>query len=89
MSRIRRRGSIVASLVVTTFASLALAPGASATFSDRNGRIAFPAQTDHGIQIFTVRPNGHDLRQIMGRIRYSVNRPWSSSRKTYGPSPST
>ena len=50
--------------VLTTLATLALAPAASATFPARNGLIAFQAQTDHGIQIFTVRPNGHDLRQI-------------------------
>jgi Tol biopolymer transport system component len=48
----------------TMLAMFALAPGASATFPDRNGLIAFQAQTEHGIQIFTVRPNGHDLRQI-------------------------
>ena len=30
----------------------------------RNGRIAFQAQTDNGLQIFTVRSNGRDLRQI-------------------------
>ena len=50
--------------VLTILATLALAPAASATFPARNGLIAFQAQTDHGIQIFTVRPNGHDLRQI-------------------------
>ena len=37
---------------------------AHATFPGRNGLIAFQAQTDAGLQIFTVRPNGHDLRQI-------------------------
>lgn len=64
MSRIRRRGSILAIPVLAILAMLALAPAATATFPDRNGRIAFQAQTDHGIQIFTVRPNGRDLRQI-------------------------
>src|SRR5688572_25392069 len=59
-----RRPAIMAIAVLTTLASLALAPVASATFPDRNGRIAFQAQTDHDIQIFTVRPNGKDLRQI-------------------------
>jgi len=37
---------------------------AHATFPGRNGLIAFQAQTDAGIQIFTVRPDGRDLRQI-------------------------
>jgi Tol biopolymer transport system component len=62
MIRCRRPAIMIA--VLTTLATLALAPVASATFPDRNGRIAFQARTEHGIQIFTVRPNGHDLRQI-------------------------
>jgi Tol biopolymer transport system component len=39
---------------------------AHATFPGLNGRIAFQAQPtpDARIQIYTVRPNGHDLRQI-------------------------
>jgi len=37
---------------------------AHATFPGRNGLIAFQAQTDAGAQIFTVRPNGRDMRQI-------------------------
>ena len=64
MSRIPRRAAILATAALTLLATLALAPAASATFPDRNGRIAFQAQTDHGVQIFTVRPNGRDLRQI-------------------------
>ena len=64
MIRSRRRPPIVGIAVLTTLATLALAPAASATFPDRNGRIAFQARTEHGVQIFTVRPNGHDLRQI-------------------------
>jgi Tol biopolymer transport system component len=64
MIRNSRRPAILAIAVLSTLASLALAPAASATFPDRNGRIAFQAQTSRGVQIFTVRPNGHDLRQI-------------------------
>jgi Tol biopolymer transport system component len=64
MVRNRRRGSILALPILTILAMLALAPAATATFPDRNGRIAFQAQTDRGVQIFTVRPNGRDLRQI-------------------------
>jgi Tol biopolymer transport system component len=41
-----------------------IAPTAQATFPGRNGRIAFQAATDAGIQIFSVRANGHDLRQV-------------------------
>lgn len=64
MIRSRRRPAILAIAALTTHTTLALAPAASATFPDRNGRIAFQARTAHGFQIFTVRPNGHDLRQI-------------------------
>jgi Tol biopolymer transport system component len=42
---------------------LAAAP-AVATFPGRNGRIAFHSFTDSGSQIFSVRPNGNDLRQL-------------------------
>jgi len=41
-----------------------LAPPALATYSGRNGLIAFNAVTGDRSQIYTVRPNGHDLRQI-------------------------
>jgi Tol biopolymer transport system component len=64
MYRPTRRSAILAIAVPLLLATLALAPVVSATFPARNGLIAFQAQTDHGIQIFTVRPNGHDLRQI-------------------------
>ena len=45
---------------------LAAATPAHATFPGVNGRIAFQVQVspDAHIQIYTVRPNGHDLRQI-------------------------
>jgi Tol biopolymer transport system component len=64
MPHARRRAAILAVAALTILATLALAPGVGATFPDRNGRIAFQAQTDGGVQIFTVQPNGHDLRQI-------------------------
>ena len=37
---------------------------AHAAFPAENGLIAFSAETDDGIQLFTVRRNGHHLRQI-------------------------
>ena len=47
------------------FSLLLLAVGtAYATFPGRNGLIAFQAQMDAGVQIFTVRPNGRGLQQI-------------------------
>jgi Tol biopolymer transport system component len=43
---------------------LATAPTVGATYPDRNGRIAFWSQTDSGAQLFTMKANGHDLRQV-------------------------
>ena len=64
MTRNRHRCSILAIATLMTLATLALAPGVGATSPGRNGLIAFQAETDHGLQIFTVRPNGKQLRQI-------------------------
>jgi Tol biopolymer transport system component len=50
---------------------------AYATFPGRNGLIAFQAQTDAGIQIFTVRSNGHDLQQITHVDGDAVTPDWS------------
>jgi Tol biopolymer transport system component len=57
-----------------------LLPGATpahATFPGKNGRIAFQAQTDAGIQIFTVRPNGRGLQQITHVNGDAVTPDWS------------
>ena len=56
---------------------LAVAPSALATFPGRNGSIAFYSDTDAGAQIFTVRPNGHDLRQITHIDGDAVRPDWS------------
>ena len=59
-----RRGSILA-IAALALATLALASGASATAPGRNGLIAFHADVgDDGPQIFTVRSNGKQLRQV-------------------------
>src|SRR5438445_3398500 len=58
---------------------LATAGAAHATFPGRNGLIAFQAQAtaDAHIQIYTVRQNGHDLRQIT-HVSGDATRPdWS------------
>lgn len=59
-----RRAALLAIVALTTLATLALAPAAGATAPGRNGLIAFQAETDDGIQIFTVRSNGKQLHQI-------------------------
>jgi Tol biopolymer transport system component len=58
-----RRRTAVATAVAGCVA-LVLAAPAQATFPGHNGRIAFGSATDHGRQLFTVRPNGRDLQQI-------------------------
>src|SRR3954471_10753050 len=47
-----------------TLATLVLAPSALATFPAPNGLIVFGADTGSGSQLYTVRPKGHELRQI-------------------------
>src|SRR5439155_2062440 len=58
---------------------LATAGAAHATFPGRNGRIAFQVQLtpDAHIQIYTVRQNGHDLRQITHLDADAVTPDWS------------
>ena len=79
MTRNHPRATILAIAVLTTLATLTLAPGVGATFPDRNGLIAFQAQTDDGVQIFTVRPNGRDLRQITHVNGDATQLEWSPS----------
>jgi hypothetical protein len=58
-----RRQATLAAAVAGLVALVTAAP-AHATVPGRNGRIAFYSATAQGAQIFTVRPNGRDLRQI-------------------------
>ncbi len=50
---------------------------AHATFPGKNGLITFQVQTDAGVQIYTVRPNGDDLRQITNVDGDAVAPDWS------------
>lgn len=59
-----QRAAILWTVVLAAATTLAIAPAVGATIPGRNGLLAFQAQTDNGVQIFTVRPNGHGLRQI-------------------------
>ena len=45
-------------------ATVVVASPAYATYPGHNGRIAFQADTGGGNQLYTVRPNGHDLFQV-------------------------
>jgi Tol biopolymer transport system component len=65
-------------LLLTAVAIITVFPStAHATFPGKNGRIAFQAQTDAGIQIFTVRPNGQGLQQITHVDGDAVTPDWS------------
>jgi hypothetical protein len=59
-TRVLGIASLAAAAIILVGATSALA-----TFPGRNGLIAFHSATaTEGTQIFTVRPNGRDLRQI-------------------------
>jgi Tol biopolymer transport system component len=73
----RRRTALAMSLAGCFALVLMLVPPAHATFPGRNGLIAFYSSTDQGAQIFTVRPNGRDLRQITHVSGDAVNVDWS------------
>jgi Tol biopolymer transport system component len=73
-----RRVPVYATVVLTALATLALAPSVGATYPGRNGLIAFHAFTgDSGPQIFTVRSNGHHLRQITDVDGSAAKPDWS------------
>ena len=58
-----RRMIVLAPVVAMLIA--AMLPGAAlATYPDRNGRILFQADTGSGYQLYTIKANGHDLRQV-------------------------
>jgi Tol biopolymer transport system component len=69
------RGSL--SVMVGSVMVLATVGTAHATFPGRNGLIAFQAQTDAGVQIYTVRPSGRDLRQITHESGDAMAPDWS------------
>src|SRR5918911_906952 len=65
-------------LLAAAVAALALPSSALATFPGPNGRIAFHSVTaTGGTQIFTVRPDGRDLRQITHVAGDAISVDWS------------
>jgi Tol biopolymer transport system component len=77
MSRRTVRMAGTLALLAAAAALLAAAPSALATFPGHNGLIAFHSETDAGRQIFTVRPNGNELRQITHVAGEAVAPDWS------------
>jgi len=67
------------SLIISALALLCFVPSSrvGATVPGENGRIAFQADTGTGDQVYTVRPNGHDLRQITHVNVEAVRPDWS------------
>jgi Tol biopolymer transport system component len=64
-------------VAMAVLATLVLAPMAHATFPARNGLIVFMADTGGGYQLYTVRPNGRDLRQITHINGDAIKPDWS------------
>ena len=60
----RRTVSWVVPVVALIVLGGVTATPAGATFPDKNGLIAFQADTGDGYQVYTVRPNGKELRQV-------------------------
>lgn len=50
--------------IIALAALAALPPTASATYADRNGRLAFTADVDGTRQVFTMKANGRQLTQV-------------------------
>jgi Tol biopolymer transport system component len=71
-----QRARVLAYLAVV-IGGCVLVPQASATYPAHNGRIAFSALADGQYQIYTVRPNGHDLRQVTQVDGAAVFPDWS------------
>jgi len=65
--------SVVASCAIVLAAGAAV----DGAFPGRNGLIAFQSQTSTGLQIFTVRPSGRDLRQITFLTGNAIAADWS------------
>ena len=73
---------ILAAAGITGIAALAPAAPALATFPGHSGRLVFGVPSDQGVQLHTVRPNGHDLRQITGVEGDAVHPDWSPDGRT-------
>jgi Tol biopolymer transport system component len=77
MTRRTARTAVPLALLAAAAALLAAAPAAVATYPGHNGRIAFHSATPAGNQIFSVRKNGDDLRQLTHVAGDAVSPDWS------------
>jgi len=65
------------SALMALLGALVFAPGASATYPGQNGPIAFAGLTGDHMQIYTIRPNGHDMQQITDADADATYPDWS------------
>ncbi|MBA2773250.1 MAG: PD40 domain-containing protein [Nocardioidaceae bacterium] len=57
--------------------SFAVATPSQATYPNHNGRIAFQAEVGKHIQLFTMSPSGHNMRQLTHGVGDSTRPDWS------------
>lgn len=76
--RVRSRHRVIAVVLVTLlFVVFGVSTTADATPPGHNGLIVFSSSTAAGAQLFTIRPDGRDLRQITHVAGDAVNADWS------------
>ena len=81
--RIRRRSGLFVGVVgLLVLASFVAASPAQASYDGRNGLVAFVADSGNGVQLYTVRSNGHGLRQITQLSGDAVAPDWSPDGRT-------
>jgi Tol biopolymer transport system component len=68
---------IAVATAMTVLGFVASGGPAQATYPGRNGSIAFMMDVGSGFQLYTVRPNGHNLRQITALEGDAVVPDWS------------
>jgi dipeptidyl aminopeptidase/acylaminoacyl peptidase len=64
-------------LIAALLAAACSAPVAGATTPGDNGRIVYSAETSNGVQLFTVRPDGSNVRQITTVQGDAVHADWA------------
>ncbi len=73
----RLRRAVILAALAGTLAILIGVPQAAATYPGHDGLIAFSALAGDQSQIYTIRPNGHDLRQVTDVDGDAVFPDWS------------
>ncbi len=77
MNLLRPRRAALLTVFAAALGLLALTPPALAAFPGKNGLIVFGAGTESGVQLFTVRSNGRDLKQITQAPGSAVHPDWA------------